>query len=1236
MTGFRARGPDPVLGFGVTLSIQGSIGFNTATVFGTSAKSVAGVAGSATGTNGSAATIGLTDSYFPSEGQLIAAPLGPGVRWQTMFQTVHGTIISWAVGDHGHGQVAECREYNPSTKIESWNRWPETYGYPNNSNGSGQQYSLTPNGPNFPMGSRPTNPHDNFAYWYINAIDSLVIPTRGVFHRPSNSWTHADRTEVLSTDGTFNGSYINPGATSVFDGRPLGWASGSTGAPVVGTNAASIIRPGNNVAADGDGFGNHYNPHFAWSPQFDCGVRIGGAPGGGSGSPPMPYMWFIAPSHLWGSYPQPYLAHRKDLPATVDGTRTPWLHEGRNACCFVGPYVYWVGGGYPLGVTPSMYRPWFFRCDVRPHLASTSPTTVNNIEVLPDAPFAHSFGLLMHDPYSNTLLLVCDKGVARFDLASLAWTTITPAGYVSDYGGAQYLPYDCLGAFVDRVVATGEQKRQFYWRAGGTDNPVAQQNSDTMFLRMRAIKVSRVGSVSYITNSTANPENPSLSNTPMMRSIKHHALRVVGSGSTRRLYLAGGDYTGYPFGTLANVAGYPPESIQYAESGRQDVWAADISDTALAAGGDVRFKLVGNAYHNYPWTGSGGYFGPGRPGGGVSPPQRGPYIPDACAFTSDGSDPEAGGRLWMGPIFNDNTQYLNPASEIAGYEGATYGGNSLWAPIYKWTKPGVNTSAYGVAGVALGNTWELPAQDRLQAVRGMGTQGVEWDVPITFGGTSVDSSSIGWGRVNINGTVFDPVNNQLVTLIAGGSGSAKAFYFKLYKFGLTQVGGKHPWTTSAIITVPVQSTSPGIPDSAYTSIAMDWGDDGRGTIAMAPQLIGRRMFVTIVGVFRGVSDAKYKRLEPNGRSFGKLFAINLDTLAVEHIPFPESQDWWVRAYDGPDATTAYNAVPSQHPLTPAQYRSMVVVNNKLVLGPDSYHKIGVDPWIQVYDTTTKNWTSFQPPADSEYGNAAGNFVAVPEIGEVWIAGNYNGLGASEVAWLQSMGMWAKPAQTDVGNRIVRFVVDTPASSYYTTSFAATEPTISEGGKWINGGTTGQQWKNVATAGGNAIASAFVGQGSVNYDDSIAVLNTSFTANQYATGTVYKVGGYAPSVTHEIELLLRFQITANSARGYEVLWNTAGAMAVVRWNGPIDNYTDLTPYGVGNALIGVPVTGDVLRAQIVGNVITVYKNGVQVFQVDITAVSGSVWTSGQPGIGFFPRVGATLASYGWSDFGAGSL
>lgn len=202
-----------------------------------------------------------------------------------------------------------------------------------------------------------------------------------------------------------------------------------------------------------------------------------------------------------------------------------------------------------------------------------------------------------------------------------------------------------------------------------------------------------------------------------------------------------------------------------------------------------------------------------------------------------------------------------------------------------------------------------------------------------------------------------------------------------------------------------------------------------------------------------------------------------------------------------------------------------------------------------------------------------------------------------------------------------------------TNFSATENPLSEGGKWINGKAAGLDWLNVQTTSGKAFASAFVG-GVSDYNDNIAVLTGTFTADQFAQGTVSRVAGYSPRASHEVELLLRFSIFAHDAHGYEVLWAHTGEINVVRWNGPLGNYTPLA--GEGGVAVGAAVDGDVLRAEISGNVIRVWKNGSLVLAVDVRNQGGTVWSSGQPGLGFWPRSGATLESYGWKSYQAGNL
>jgi hypothetical protein len=197
---------------------------------------------------------------------------------------------------------------------------------------------------------------------------------------------------------------------------------------------------------------------------------------------------------------------------------------------------------------------------------------------------------------------------------------------------------------------------------------------------------------------------------------------------------------------------------------------------------------------------------------------------------------------------------------------------------------------------------------------------------------------------------------------------------------------------------------------------------------------------------------------------------------------------------------------------------------------------------------------------------------------------------------------------------------------YSTEFDGTENPLSEGGVWTNGGDVGLDWQNQEKDGGLAFGTGF----SAGYDDCIAHLS-GFAADHYAEATVHAVDGYTPPSSHEVELLLRFEITANSARGYEVLcgWNGAYSQ-IVRWNGPLDDFTYLDTTGPG---FGALVEGDVIRAEAVGGTITAYKNGEQVMQA-----MDATWSDGNPGMGFFirPGDGAVPNNYCYTSYAAGDL
>jgi hypothetical protein len=114
------------------------------------------------------------------------------------------------------------------------------------------------------------------------------------------------------------------------------------------------------------------------------------------------------------------------------------------------------------------------------------------------------------------------------------------------------------------------------------------------------------------------------------------------------------------------------------------------------------------------------------------------------------------------------------------------------------------------------------------------------------------------------------------------------------------------------------------------------------------------------------------------------------------------------------------------------------------------------------------------------------------------------------------------------------------------------------------------------------------------------------------------------------------LSAHHCSGYEIAFSAAGKtskayLMLVRWNGPVGNFTVLKQpfgpqYGVSN--------GDVVKATMIGNTLTAYINKKQVAQV-----TDSVFTSGNPGIGFnfdwadsnAPK--GTNNTYGFRDFTA---
>lgn len=195
---------------------------------------------------------------------------------------------------------------------------------------------------------------------------------------------------------------------------------------------------------------------------------------------------------------------------------------------------------------------------------------------------------------------------------------------------------------------------------------------------------------------------------------------------------------------------------------------------------------------------------------------------------------------------------------------------------------------------------------------------------------------------------------------------------------------------------------------------------------------------------------------------------------------------------------------------------------------------------------------------------------------------------------------------------------------FTSNFDGSEDPLSEGGVWTTGEAVGLLWTDPVKIGGVAFGT----HADTGFDDSIGHLS-GFGADQIIEGTVFTSGSF--SSNQEIELLVRFEITANSATGYEILIEARnGYSKIVRWNGGLGQFTILGNINWGS----VPINGDVLRVEAIGSTITIFKNGSQISQ--FTGLT--TWPDGNPGIGFFSQdgTGSQNDQFGWTSFTAISV
>ncbi len=204
---------------------------------------------------------------------------------------------------------------------------------------------------------------------------------------------------------------------------------------------------------------------------------------------------------------------------------------------------------------------------------------------------------------------------------------------------------------------------------------------------------------------------------------------------------------------------------------------------------------------------------------------------------------------------------------------------------------------------------------------------------------------------------------------------------------------------------------------------------------------------------------------------------------------------------------------------------------------------------------------------------------------------------------------------------------------YSTRFDRTEDPLSEQGEWSNHGA---DWTHLAVAKG-VVSGTQTGTnaGPWRYDDSYAHLE-GFPPDQEAWGKARILKPNA-NCHQELEILLRFTSAPHSTTGYECfarcLTSQDSYLQIVRWDGPLGKFTYLadkrgTNYGLND--------GDVLKASVVGNAITVYVNGVEKARA-----TDDTFKTGNPGIGEFLSCDHGLGigsnrDFGFTSFTARSL
>ena len=196
----------------------------------------------------------------------------------------------------------------------------------------------------------------------------------------------------------------------------------------------------------------------------------------------------------------------------------------------------------------------------------------------------------------------------------------------------------------------------------------------------------------------------------------------------------------------------------------------------------------------------------------------------------------------------------------------------------------------------------------------------------------------------------------------------------------------------------------------------------------------------------------------------------------------------------------------------------------------------------------------------------------------------------------------------------------PPGTYYTDFRGADENPLSQGAEW---GKAANVWQAVRRAGGVAKPVAYT----EIYDDAYSLLQLAAPADVEVIGTCFRNG----STFAEYELLLRASDSPDSAAGYECLCNTDGGVQLMRWEGPLGMFTEVT--AAVDASPGPIVDGHQLRATVKGTQIQFFHRPDPASAWTLIAhADDAKYPGGKVGISFYVHQSiGNVDDVGFKDF-----